>query len=325
MSSQLQAAVDGTRLLEMYRMMVLIREFEEQVRSAYLGGMVPGMTHLCSGQEATAVGVCAALERDDTIASHHRGHGHCLAKGARADRLMAEIFGRADGYCGGRSGTLHIYDAANANLGTNGIVGGGIPLATGAALTAKVRGTRQVAIAFFGDGALNQGIAHECMNMASLWKLPVIYVCENNGYGEFTAMETVTAGPSLPARGEVFGIPSKVIDGMDALAVRHAAAEAVARARGGEGPSFLICNTYRYGGHHVTDKQDYKSSEEVDEWRKKDPIPRLRAHLLEQGIADDKALDALHASVAEVVREAYAFATASPEPDPATLRSRLYA
>ena len=325
MSSQGPAALDGPRLLEMYRMMVLIREFEEQVRSAYLGGMVPGMTHLCAGQEATAVGVCAALERDDTIASHHRGHGHCLAKGARADQLMAEILGRADGCCGGRSGTLHLYDAANSNLGTNGIVGGGIPLATGAALSAKVRGTRQVAIAYFGDGALNQGIVHECMNMASLWKLPVIFVCENNGYGEFTAMETVTAGASLTARGEVFDIPSKTIDGMDVLAVHSAAAQAAVRARAGEGPSFLICNTYRYGGHHVTDKQDYKASEEVAEWRRKDPIPRLRTHLLERGIADDKALDAVHASVMEVVRQAYAFATASPEPDPASLRAHLYA
>ena len=325
MNSSILAAPDAPRLLQMYRMMVLIREFEEQVRSAYLGGMVPGMTHLCSGQEATAVGVCMALERDDYIASHHRGHGHCLAKGARADQLMAEILGRADGCCGGRSGTLHLYDAANNNLGTNGIVGGGIPLATGAALSVKVRGTRQVAIAFFGDGALNQGITQECMNMASLWKLPVIYVCENNGYGEFTAMETVTAGASLPARGEVFAIPSKMIDGMDVLQVHRAVAEAIVRARASEGPSFLICNTYRYGGHHVTDKQDYKSSEEVAEWRKKDPIPRLRAHLLEQGIAEDKALEALHVSVKEVVGKAYAFAMASPEPDPATLRAHLYA
>lgn len=325
MSPRGRPAADGAPLLEMYRMMVLIRDFEEQVRSAYLGGMVPGMTHLCSGQEATAVGVCAALEREDFIASHHRGHGHCLAKGARADRLMAEILGRADGYCGGRSGTLHIYDASNANLGTNGIVGGGIPLATGAGLSAKVLGTQQVAVAFFGDGALNQGIVHECMNMASLWKLPVIYVCENNGYGEFTAMETVTAGASLPARGEVFGISSQMIDGMDVLAVRGAAAQAVVRARAGDGPSFLVCNTYRYGGHHVTDRQDYKSSDEVAEWRAKDPILRLRRLLLEQGIAGDQALDEVHAEVAGVVREAYAFATASPEPDPAALAAHLYA
>lgn len=325
MSSQTQAAPEGPRLLEMYRMMVLIREFEEQVRSAYLGGKVPGMTHLCSGQEATAVGVCAALERDDLIASHHRGHGHCLAKGAGADRLMAEILGRADGCCGGRSGTLHLYDAAHGNLGTNGIVGGGIPLATGAALSAKVRGTRQVAIAYFGDGALNQGITQECMNMASLWKLPVIYVCENNGYGEFTAMETVTAGASLPARGEVLDIPSKTVDGMDVLAVYSAAAQALARARAGEGPSFLICNTYRYGGHHVTDRQDYKSAEEIAQWRARDPIDRLRRYLLEQGVADAQAIDALHASVLGVVSEAHAFALASPEPDPATLRAHLYA
>ncbi|HEX2728097.1 MAG TPA: thiamine pyrophosphate-dependent dehydrogenase E1 component subunit alpha, partial [Beijerinckiaceae bacterium] len=227
------ADVATARLLEFYRTMVLIRQFEETVRSLYAAGLIPGLVHLCSGQEATNVGVVAALERTDFIASHHRGHGHCIAKGTALELLMAEILGRAAGISGGRGGTLHMFDPGVGNLGTNGIVGGGIPLATGAALTAKTRRTGQVAVAFFGDGALNQGLLHECMNMAAVWKLPVVYVCENNGYGEYTAIETVTAGRNLTARGEVFDIPSEMIDGMDVMAVHRAAAAAVKRARGG--------------------------------------------------------------------------------------------
>jgi pyruvate dehydrogenase E1 component alpha subunit len=312
-------------LLALYRTMVLIRQFEELVRSLYTGGMVPGLVHLCAGQEASAVGICAALERSDYIASSHRGHGHCLAKGARPDRLLAEILGRTSGYCGGRSGSLHVSDPATGNLGTNGIVGGGIPLATGAALSAKSRGTRQVAVCFFGDGALNQGLAFEAMNMAAIWSLPVIFVCENNFYGEFTAIEDVTAGKSLTARGEVFDIPSRMIDGMDVLAVLAAAEAAVERARAGQGPSFLICNTYRYGGHHVADKQGYKDSEEARAWQAKDPIPRLARHLLEQRIADQPRLDALEQEVAAAVRGAADFAKAAPEPAPQDLASRVYA
>ena len=187
--------------------MQLIRTFEEQVRNLYSGGAIPGLVHLCAGQEAVAVGVCSLLGADDMIASTHRGHGHCLAKGADVGRLMAEIMGRRTGYGLGRGGTLHIFDAANGNLGTNGIVGGGIPLAAGAALSAKRRGRRQVAVAFFGDGALNQGLLFEVMNMAAIWRLPVLFVCENNGFGEFTAIEDVTAGPDPITRGIAFGVP----------------------------------------------------------------------------------------------------------------------
>jgi acetoin:2,6-dichlorophenolindophenol oxidoreductase subunit alpha len=319
--------IETTRrhLLAMHRGMVMIRQFEEQVRGLYLGGAVPGLVHLCSGQEATAVGVCTALEPSDFIASSHRGHGHCLAKGARPDRLMAEILGRTAGYCSGRSGSLHISDVSTGNLGTNGIVGGGFSLATGAALSAKTRGTRQVAACFFGDGALNQGLMLEVMNMAAIWALPVIYVCENNGYGEYTAIETVTAGKDLTSRGETFDIPSRVIDGMDVLAVHAAAQEAVTRARSGAGPSFLICNTYRYGGHHVADKQDYKDSSEVAAWAAKDPIVRLARHLTENGIAGQQNLDAIGTEVAAEIAAAVRFAKASPEPDARLLRSYVHA
>ena len=312
------------RLLDMYRTMVLIRHFEEAVRGMYAAGLVPGLVHLCSGQEGTNVGVIAALEKSDFIASHHRGHGHCIAKGTPLPLLMAEILGRADGISQGRGGTLHMFDPAVGNLGTNGIVGGGIPLATGAALSAKTRRTGQVAVAFFGDGALNQGLLHECLNMAAIWTLPVVFVCENNGYGEYTAIETVTAGVSFTARGEVFDIPSEMVDGMDALAVHDAAGAAVARARAGEGPSFLICNTYRYGGHHVADKQDYKSSEEAALWARKDPIPRLARRLRRMGVAQGE-LDRIEREAAAEVAAAVEFAKKSAEPELALLRSRVYA
>ncbi len=318
-------ALTPDQLKDVYLRMVLIREFEEQVRSLATSGAVPGLVHLCAGQEATAVGACYFLNDDDYIASSHRGHGHCLAKGMRPDRLLAEILGRRDGYCGGRSGSMHVSDPATGNLGTNGIVGGGISLAAGAALAARHAGRNQVAVCFFGDGALNQGIAFEVMNMASLWRLPVIFVCENNGYGEFTALEDVTAGKSLTARGEVFDIPSRMFDGMDVLQVLDASHQAIARARRGDGPSFLIFNTYRYGGHHVGDKQTYKNEEEVKQWQAKDPILKLQRRLLERQAATQQELDAIHRDVSDRVRAAADFAKASPEPPTDALSQFVYA
>lgn len=311
-------------LIETYRMMVLIRRFEEQVRSMSQGGLVPGLVHLCAGQEATSAGTCLLLRQDDFIASHHRGHGHCLAKGARPDLLMAEILGRRAGYCGGRSGSMHIFDRENGNLGTNGIVGGGIPLAAGAALSAKSRGSDQVAVAYFGDGALNQGLVPECMNMAAIWSLPVIFVCENNGFGEFTAIEDVTAGQSLLARGQVYDIPSVEVDGMDVLSVGSAFGDARDRARAGSGPSFLLCNTYRFGGHHAGDNQDYKSEAEARLWRERDPIPKLARHIENLQIASRCTLEELKRSVDEEIEAAVQFAKASPPPDSADLMGRLH-
>lgn len=312
-------------LIKTYRMMALIRQFEEQVRSMSQSGIVPGLVHLSAGQEATSTGTCMHLATGDMIASHHRGHGHCLAKGARPDLLMAEILGRSPGYSGGRGGSMHVFDRENGNLGTNGIVGGGVPLATGAALSAKTRGSGQIAVAYFGDGALNQGLVPECMNMAAIWKLPVIFLCENNGFGEFTASEDVTAGSSLVARGEVFDIPSQEIDGMDVLAVGKAFVEAVNRSRNGDGPSFLVCNTYRYGGHHAGDRQDYKAEKEVQLWRSRDPILRLARHLAENGIASRNDLEQIDADVAREVKSAAAFARAAAEPPPAQLGEHTYA
>jgi pyruvate dehydrogenase E1 component alpha subunit len=311
--------------LALLRRMQLIRAFEEKLRSLFSAGLVPGLLHLCAGQEAVAVGVCTDLGPSDVIASNHRGHGHCLAKGARVDRMMAEVLGRRSGYGLGRSGTLHLFDAANGNLGTNGIVGGGIPLAAGAALSAKRRGRGEVAACFFGDGALNQGLLFEVLNMAAIWRLPAIFVCENNGYGEFTAIEDVTAGQDPVARGVVFDIPSEAVDGMDVLAVRAATARAVTRARAGEGPSFLVCTTYRYGGHHVGDRQDYKDVDEVREWKEKDPILRLARRLRAEGVASAESIAALEAEVQAEVSSAAELANADELPVAEDLGRFLYA
>ena len=314
-----------TELLRIYRVMLTIRAFEEQVRRMHLAGLAPGLVHLYSGQEAVAVGVCAALEPDDYIASHHRGHGHCIAKGARLDRLLAEIAGRRPGYGMGRGGSMHIHDPETFNLGTNGIVGGSIALATGAALSAKLRRNGRVAVSFFGDGSLNQGHLFECLNMASLWALPVVYACENNGYGEFTQTDEVTAGHPFTKRGAAFDIPSSSVDGMDAIAVHGAAAQAVARARRGEGPTFLVFDTYRFTGHHVGDKQEYKDQEERRIWEKRDPIAKLSRWLIETEGATPDALAAIEAAVTAEIATTADKVKQMPEPQAGDLMAHIHA
>jgi pyruvate dehydrogenase E1 component alpha subunit len=309
--------------LSLYRGMAAIRAFEERVRSLSAAGQVPGLTHLYSGQEAVAVGVSAALAPDDVIASHHRGHGHCLARGADPVRLMAEILGRAPGYGLGRGGSMHILDPVTHNLGTNGIVGGGVPLATGAALTAKTLQTGSIAIAFFGDGAMNQGIVFECMNMAMLWKLPVVYVCENNHYGEFTRIDDVTAG-TLAGRATAFGIPVAEIDGMDVLAVNAAAQAAVARARAGQGPTLIVCDTWRFSGHHAGDKQSYKDQEEAKAWAAKDPIETLGRRLVADDLVDAEQLTALRAEIERDIAAVADEARKMPEPAASILADHLH-
>jgi pyruvate dehydrogenase E1 component alpha subunit len=283
---------------------VTIRAFEETVQRLFLGGHIPGLVHLYMGQEAVAAGVCAELKQSDFIASHHRGHGHCIAKGGDLERLFAELLGKRAGYGLGRGGSMHIFDPANSNLGTTGIVGGSVPLAAGAALTAKLRKTGDVAVSFFGDGVLNQGIMFEAMNMAGIWNLPVLFVCENNGFGEFTSIDDVTAGKDIADRGKAFDIPSEHVDGMDALAVHEAARKAIARARAGKGPSFLICSTWRYSGHHVGDKQDYKEDAETKAWRARDPINQLARKLIVKKTATQAELDAVSEEAKTAVLEA---------------------
>src|SRR5689334_10637843 len=247
--------VDGVKAeqwMRIYRRMVMIREFEEQVNELYTRALMPGLAHLYIGEEAVAVGVCQALNRDDYITSTHRGHGHCLAKGATPDRMFAELLGKEVGYCRGKGGSMHIADPKSGNLGANAIVGGSVGIAAGAAFSAKHLGTKQVAVCFFGEGALGQGLLYEVMNMARLWDLPVIYVCENNMYNEYTHFSETTAGEIL-ARPAAFGIPSESVDGQDVRAVYAVARRLVDQARSGKGPAFLLCNTYRYKGHHVGD------------------------------------------------------------------------
>jgi pyruvate dehydrogenase E1 component alpha subunit len=321
------AAPVGTSWLELYERMLTIRIFEEHVNELYRTAKMPGLAHLYSGEEAVAVGVCAALRHDDYITSTHRGHGHCLAKGASIDRMFAELLGKADGYCHGKGGSMHIADQSSGNLGANAIVGGSTGIATGAALSAHMRGTDQVAACFFGEGALGQGILYEVMNMASLWRLPVVYVCENNLYTEYTHYRETTAG-SLTARAEAFGLPAEEADGQDVRAVFDAAARLVGAARTGAGPSLLVCHTYRYHGHHVgdVDRAYYRSRDEEQQWRSsRDPIARLGAWLVEQGDVDTESLEAVERRVRQAVGEGEAWALGADYPGEAEVGTHVYA
>src|SRR6476661_3960628 len=287
MATEPPTTADVHTQLQLLEAMLRIRAFETAANQLYLSAKMPGLTHLYIGEEAVAVGVCSALRVDDVITSTHRGHGHCIAKGADVRRMFCELLGKEEGYCRGKGGSMHIADHANGNLGANAIVGGSAGIATGAAFSAQRLGTDRVAVCFFGDGALGQGLLYEVMNMASLWKLPIIYVCENNLYNEYTHYSETTAG-GLAARAQAFGIPAEEVDGQDVRAVYAATSAMVERARRGEGPSFLLCNTYRYYGHHVGDIQRayYRSKEEEEHWKtQRDPVTLLGQWLTEQGIA----------------------------------------
>ncbi len=313
--------------LRIYGRMTAIRLFEEQVNELYTRAVMPGLAHLYIGEEAVAVGICEALYRDDYITSTHRGHGHCLAKGASPDRMFAELLGKEAGYCRGKGGSMHIADPASGNLGANAIVGGSTGIATGAAFSAKQRGTKQVAVCFFGEGALGQGLLYEVMNLAQLWTLPVIYVCENNLYNEYTHFSETTAGDIL-ARPAAFGIPSESVDGQDVRAVHAAANRLVERARSGKGPAFLLCNTYRYRGHHVGDvsRDYYRAKQEEQRWAsERDPITLLGAWLVGQNIATQAQLDEIRASVKSEIDAAVEFALKAPFPSTNEVGEDVYA
>ena len=312
---------------ELYERMLTIRIFEEHVNQLYTTAKMPGLAHLYSGEEAVAVGVCSALRHDDYITSTHRGHGHCLAKGAAIDRMFAELLGREPGYCRGKGGSMHIADQQSGNLGANAIVGGSLGIATGAALSAQMRQSGQVAVCFFGEGALGQGLLYEVMNMASLWRLPVVYVCENNLYSEYTHYSETTAG-SVTARAEAFGLPTATVDGQDVRAVRAGASRAIEHARRGDGPGFLVCETYRLHGHHVgdIDRAYYRSREEESTWRDdRDPIVRHGAWLREQGLATEQDLTDTEARVRRSVEEGVEFALAAPYPGTVEVDMHVYA
>lgn len=321
------AEIGVEKLLRMYRQMTAIRLFEERANDLYLRALMPGLTHLYEGEEAVAVGICEALRPDDYITSTHRGHGHCLAKGATPDRMFAELLGKEAGYCRGKGGSMHIADPATGNLGANAIVGGSAGIATGAAFAAKHLGNSRICICFFGEGALGQGVLYEVMNMAQLWKLPVIYVCENNLYNEYTHYSETTSGEIL-GRPAAFGIPAESVDGQDVRAVHVAAKGFVERARQGKGPGFLLCNTYRFRGHHVGDiKRDYyRPKQEEQQWMgERDPIKRLTVWLLEQALADQTSLDQIHAELKVEMDAAVEFAIAAPYPEVNEAEQDVYA
>jgi len=313
-------------MLDLYQKMVTIRVFEETVFDIYRRGLMPGLAHLSDGQEATPVGVCAALRPDDTITSTHRGHGHIIAKGGQVEPMIAEVMGKVTGYCHGKGGEMHIANVALGILGANGIVGGGIGIAAGSAFTAKREGRGRVSVAFFGDGAINQGIWYETANIAVLWQLPLIYVCENNQYTEFTNYQKLTAGEGLGARARAMGMKSLEVDGNDVLAVYQAASELVASARKGKGPSTLICHTFRYGGHHVGEPGTaYRTKEEIREWKEKDPLPRFEKVLLDRKVLAPSEVETLHEQIHNRLQAAVATAQQDPYPEAKEVRDHVYA
>jgi TPP-dependent pyruvate/acetoin dehydrogenase alpha subunit len=312
------------QLLAAYRMMRTIRAFEDRVHTEFSAGGIPGFVHLYAGEEASAVGVCMNLDHRDKIASTHRGHGHCIAKGVQVDGMMAEIFGRGSGTCGGKGGSMHIADLEKGMMGANGIVGGGPPLICGAALTAKTLGTGGVAVAFLGDGASNQGTTMESYNLAKAWMLPAIFVVEDNGYAESTASEWSVSGSQL-GRAAGFGIPAVQVDGLDFFAIHEAAREAVERARSGGGPSLIHARLNRYHGHFEGDAQTYRAPGEIERLRaERDPLAFFRKRVTEAGLLDGGQLDAIDAEVAGEIDDAVAKAKAAPMPPPADLLTDVY-
>lgn len=312
-------------LLGFYNTMVTIRKFEEKASELFAVGKIPGFVHLYIGEEAVATGVCANLETKDFITSTHRGHGHVIAKGGKVDLMMAELFGKVSGYCKGKGGSMHIADVDLGILGANGIVGAGQPIATGAAFACKYKKTDAVVICFFGDGASNRGTFHESLNMASIFKLPVVFVCENNMYGISVSQKYHMNISDVSDRALAYGIPGVTVDGNDVIAIYEAAAEAIHRARKGDGPSLIECKTWRQKGHFEGDPQTYKSPEEQAEWIEKDPIPRLEQKLLSLGYAQKADLEKIKAEKAQVIEAAVRFAETSPEPAPADVLTDVYA
>jgi pyruvate dehydrogenase E1 component alpha subunit len=317
--------LNNEKLVEMYRKMLEIRYFEEKVFELYGQNLVPGTIHLYAGEEAVAVGVCATLRKNDYITSTHRGHGHCIAKGAQLNKIMAEILGKKTGYCKGKGGSMHIADFSIGMLGATAVVGAGIPIAVGAGLSIKLRKTDQVVACFFGEGASNQGTFHEGINMAAIWRLPVIFVCENNLYAMGTRQTKVMLIENIADRAAAYGIPGVVVDGNDVLAVYAAAFQAVERARRGDGPTLMECKTYRLKGHSRVDPAKYRPKEEVEAWLSKDPIKKFEDKLLHMGILTRQEIDNVKSKVIREVEDAAKFALESPYPKPEEALEDVYA
>ncbi|UCG24965.1 MAG: thiamine pyrophosphate-dependent dehydrogenase E1 component subunit alpha [Chloroflexota bacterium] len=317
--------VSKTEATEMLRLMYETRAFEEQAEKSYMLGKIHGTMHLSIGQEASAIGSISTLEPDDYILGHHRGHGLCIAKGADLDLMMAEFYGKEVGYCRGRGGSMHIADVSSGNLGANGVVGGGIPMAVGAGIGLKMRGEKRVLLSFFGDGAASTGAFHESMILAVLFQVPVVFVCENNQYAMSFAADKWTTSERLAGFAESYGMPGTATDGNDVLAVRRAVQEAVDRARDGGGPSLVVNNTYRYRGHSKSDRNRYRTQEEIEEWQRNDPILRFREVLISEGLFEAEEIDAIGQTAYAAIESARQFAEDSPEPDIETILDGVYA
>jgi pyruvate dehydrogenase E1 component alpha subunit len=319
------AALDRETLRTALHRMHVIRKFEEVAEASYARGLIHGTMHLSIGQEASAVGSILALRADDYILSTHRGHGHCIAKGADPARMLAEFFGKENGYCRGRGGSMHIADIEGGNLGANGIVAGGLPIAVGVGMSIKAQKQDRVCMVFFGDGAANEGAFHEALNMASIWKLPVVFVCENNKYGMSMDIAKAMAVPNVADRASAYAMPGVALDGNDLPAVTAATRVAVTRARSGGGPSLIECKTYRLRGHSKSDRNLYRTKEEIEAWRKRDPILRLQGELIAHGRFEAAELADIEKTAQAQIEAALEFAKASPDPDPAELTRDVYA
>jgi acetoin:2,6-dichlorophenolindophenol oxidoreductase subunit alpha len=317
------ADLDGDAIRRLFRTMTLIRQFETTASRLMASGSLPGFLHVSIGQEAVAAGICDALEDDDYITSTHRGHGHCIAKGGTLDAMMGELYGRSTGYCGGRSGSMHIADPARGILGANAIVGAGIPIAVGGAFSARARGTSQVSVAFFGEGAVAEGVFHESLNLAALWKLPVVFVCENNGYAELSPISVHLSTENVADFATPYGIAGEQVDGNDVLAVRAAAERAVTRARAGDGPTLLECKTYRWHGHFEGDPQRYRDKAEVESWRERDPLVRLTAAVAADPVLSAE-LERITEQAQELVNTAVQQAQSAPHPEPSAVLADVY-
>ena len=318
-------AENKNKLIELYRQMVTVRQFETMAGEYFAAGKIPGFIHLSIGQEASSVGVCSCLRPDDYVITTHRGHGHMIAKGADLKRMVAELFGKKDGYCKGKGGSMHIADFSIGILGANGVVAGGLPIITGAGLSIKLRKTDQVAVCFFGDGATNRGPVHEAMNMASIWKLPILFVVENNQWASTTPLEYACSVEDLHVRAAGYNMPGEQVDGNDILAVQQTAEKAVARARAGEGPTLIENKTYRIKGHYEGDPQKYRTDSEIKRWQdKKDPINRFSRVLFKKRVVSKKIVDQIWSEVQAELKEAITFAENSPFPQPEDALADLY-
>lgn len=316
--------ISKENMIDMYTTMTKIRMFEMRVSELFAAGKIPGFVHLYAGEEAVATGVCANLRDSDYITSTHRGHGHLIAKGGDVKYMMAEVLGKKSGYCKGKGGSMHIADVGLGILGANGIVGAGPPLAAGAALACQYQGKDSVCVCFFGDGASNQGTTHEAMNLATCWKLPVVFINENNMYGISSCTKNSMCVPNIADRAGAYDMPGIVVDGNDVMAVYEAALEAIKRARQGQGPTLIECKTYRHRGHFEGDPCVYRNAEELEEWKKKDPIPRFQQKLLDLGVLTQKKIKEIEDSIKKEIEEAERFAEESQYPDPSELTQDLY-